>query len=510
MTSTARTHQVLDVPALLSSGGDTRSNRVGRRKSNRYGCRFEPEEGLLAAGSCTGSTISAHGYRAVTDALEGVDLGDPDAAVAWSEAELGRVRRRLRHRLLGSAATGAEIVLTPSGTDAEFLPVLLVGAGTDAPVANVVLAPSEVGSGTLLAAGGSHFSTQVPSGRTVDVAADAIPDVAVSTVTVDVRDAVGALREPDDIDAEVEATVQAALAAGSVVVLHVVAHSKTGVHAPSLDLVAELEARHGDRLHVVVDAAQGRISRRGLRHALRRNRFLILTGSKFYGGPPFAGALLVPERYARRLTTELTCPRALQGYFSRAEAPRTATVWRASLEVPANPGLTARWIASMAEIDRYYDIAEPTRLAIMRTFEEVAPEIIGASGRIELETPPEPPVDDAAERLLGSKQTVMSFLVRDDDGRRLDADELRAVQHEMRTGAAVLGGSDIEAIETGQPVVISAAGDAVLRIALGAPLAARWATPTDPTDRRRLVAADLELVVESIDRAAQAIHERRP
>lgn len=475
--------------------------------SNRYGCRFEPEAGLLAAGSCTGSTVSAHAYQAVTDALAGVDLADPEAVTAWSEAELDRVRRRLRHHLLGAGTNGTQIVLTPSGTDAEFLPVLLVVAGSDVPVTNIVLAPSEVGSGTLLAAGGRHFSAQVPSGRSVEVAAGAIPDVPVTVETVEVRDGDGALREPDDIDAEVARTVRDAVAAGSVVVLHVVAHSKTGVHAPSLELVAALEARHGDRLHVVVDAAQGRISRRGLRHVLRRNRFVILTGSKFYGGPPFAGALLVPERYARRLAREVACPRALQGYFARAEAPPTAAAWRASLEVPANPGLTARWVASMAEIDRYYSIAEPTRLSILRTFEEVAPELIGASERIELETPPEPPLDDAADRLLGSKHTVMSFLVRGGDGHRLDADELRAVQHEMRTGAAVEGGTDIEAIETGQPVVIADDGAAVLRIALGAPLAARWAAPSDPVRRRRLITTDLGLVVESIDRATRALHE---
>ena len=232
------------------------------------------------------------------------------------------------------------------------------------------MAPTEVGSGTLLAASGKHFDEQSPSGRDVEVATEAVSGHPLSVETVDVRTADGTLREPDEIDAEVEVAVRTAVAGGSVVILHVVAHSKTGVHAPSLELVSELEERYGDRLHVVVDAAQGRISRRGLRQAIGRDRLIILTGSKFYGGPPFAGALVVPERYTGRLA-EMVCPEGLQGYFARSEAPSVASAWRETLPIAANPGLTARWIGSIAEIDRYYSIPEATRLAILRTFEQV-------------------------------------------------------------------------------------------------------------------------------------------
>ena len=72
------------------------------------------------------------------------------------------------------------------------------------------------------------------------------------------------VEQEHDLDAEVEALVDDHIGRGRQVLLHVVAHSKTGLHAPSLEAVNRLRARYGDRVLVVVDAAQGRFSRRGL------------------------------------------------------------------------------------------------------------------------------------------------------------------------------------------------------------------------------------------------------
>ena len=56
--------------------------------------------------------------------------------------------------------------------------------------------------------------------------------------------------------------VEDAVKVDGAVLVHVVAHSKTGVHAPSLALLDELEAEHGARLLVVIDAAQARVGER--------------------------------------------------------------------------------------------------------------------------------------------------------------------------------------------------------------------------------------------------------
>ena len=81
------------------------------------------------------------------------------------------------------------------------------------------------------------------------------------------------------------------------------AGSKTGLLAPSLEAAAELRQRHRGRLDVLVDACQMRLSPERIRACLAAGWMVLVTGSKFFGGPPFAGALLVPADVARARPT---------------------------------------------------------------------------------------------------------------------------------------------------------------------------------------------------------------
>ena len=54
------------------------------------------------------------------------------------------------------------------------------------------------------------------------------------------------------------------------------------------------------RVQVVVDACQMRLGRPRLKKYLDRGYLVIVTGSKFFTGPAFSGALLVPAGLARR------------------------------------------------------------------------------------------------------------------------------------------------------------------------------------------------------------------
>src|SRR5512140_3009025 len=56
-----------------------------------------------------------------------------------------------------------------------------------------------------------------------------------------------------------------------------------------------------DRVQVVVDACQMRLGRPRLRKYLDRGCMVIVTGSKFFTGPPFSVALLVPAGFAGAL-----------------------------------------------------------------------------------------------------------------------------------------------------------------------------------------------------------------
>ena len=278
---------------LLTSGGDTRLEIEPNTGRNRYACLPRPSA-AVPFGSCTSSSISARGLAAAMEAHHMI-CGSPDSHAAASEFA-NTVRRRLRELL--TLPDGVDIALAPSGTDVEMLALALAAGSSGRPVVNILVGPGEVGSGTPQAAACCHYDELTPSGARV-VAGTPVDPVLASLVdvrTVDLRTANGEMHSESEIDAAVIELFVEASEADAIVLLHIVAHSKTGVHAPSLACVERLRKISNDVV-VVVDAAQGRFSRRGLREVLQNDYLVMFTGSKFYGGPPFSGALLVPSKF---------------------------------------------------------------------------------------------------------------------------------------------------------------------------------------------------------------------
>ena len=65
---------------------------------------------------------------------------------------------------------------------------------------------------------------------------------------------------------------------------------------------------------VILDAAQGRLSRRSIKAALELDYMVLIIGSKFYGGPTFSGALLVPPYTPRRRPGSKACLQGTLGF----------------------------------------------------------------------------------------------------------------------------------------------------------------------------------------------------
>src|SRR6185436_14598537 len=128
-----------------------------------------------------------------------------------------QIRRRIRHLL--QLPEGVAIALAPSGTDAELLALALAAGGGRRRVVNIVMGPSEIGTGSPLAAAGRHFDACLPSGASANVGDSVDTDLAerVETLDVDLRRADGSMRDETDIDDVVSAAVTRASFAGKAV-----------------------------------------------------------------------------------------------------------------------------------------------------------------------------------------------------------------------------------------------------------------------------------------------------
>jgi hypothetical protein len=181
---------------------------------------------------------------------------------------------------------------------------------------------------------GKHFSDCAALGGEVTPGAAIFGGAVAEVVTVACREGDGSPRTATAVDAEVEALVVDAVAAGRRVLLNLVDVSKTGIIAPSLYCALELRQRFPVAVDVLVDACQFRLAPSTLRTYLENSFWVALTGSKFVGGPAFSGVLLLPSTASGRLCTHILSP-ALNAYSARADWPH-GWMGRHSLNDTAN------------------------------------------------------------------------------------------------------------------------------------------------------------------------------
>ena len=396
---------------LMETGGDIRLARDPKTALNGYGCSHRPRPWAITFASSTASSSSERGYvaadRARLAATAALLRGVPGRkAVA---ACIGAARRGIA-KSFGLRA-GEEIVLAASGTDTELLALALTHlAGTDKPILNILIAPEETGRGVPMAARGLHFAVDTALGHDVTFEAPVEgfrPDTALANIAL--REASGAVRAQGEVEAQIEAVLAGALAAGKRVILHGLDLSKTGLLAPSPAFLARLRASHGDGFDIVLDACQARLSPASVRAYLGLGAIILITGSKFFTGPPFAGAALLPAQVAARLQTG-RLPAGLAAYFNRAEFPANAPA-ASVLPQGGNYGLALRWHAALAEIRALLRVAPARRAAILRGFAAAVGQGIAATPGLTLLPAPaifRTEADEAWERL----PSIFTFSLR--------------------------------------------------------------------------------------------------
>jgi hypothetical protein len=483
----------LPTERLLTLGGDSRLPIDPATGLNRYGCSPKPRPWAHTFSSCTATSVSEVGFRTAERSRQRLiaAVGQDDFEEAFldhSESIRRSILRWLRLDL-----PGTELVLTSSGTDAELLALYFACDNGDAPITSVVLAPTEVGSGTVPAAGGRHFDSLTPHGRPARPGAPVtgLPTDRLELLQIPVRQEDGAVIAAPELDAVIEATVRDRCERGGTVLLHLVDASKTGVGGPSVELARALSKRYPDQLTVLVDAAQMRLSRPALRHYLDCGFLLLITGSKFFTGPPFSGGLVVPPGTASRVDHLPPLPQGLADYTSRSDFPLR---WRGlthGIPQGANVGSLLRWRAALWEMEAFYVVPAERQFTAVRHFVEGLNRAVARSAWVEMvEAPALTRLPEGDEQAWDSTQTIFSLLVKRKDAPAgeppyLTLDEVKQLYQWLNMDISALLPDEITDEErriaascchVGQPVVIFSEHGrqyAAIRIAFGARLVSR-------------------------------------
>lgn len=442
-------HAPASVSLLLGTGGDRRIWPDAITRRNRYGTLAMPADDEISFSSTTASNVSAEGFLAAGVALRRlIDLESP-SPVAYDQW-FADIRDGILRNL---GCVNAEIILAASGTDAELLALCLFAGLSKRPLTNVLVAPDETGNGVPRAAAGCHYSDLTALGGVVEAGAplEGLPPGRIEVRTIAIRDETGEPRPQHEIDADVIATVELELRRDRDVLVHVLDTSKTGLPAVTRQAARHVAALARGRVHVIVDACQFRGSISNLRQDLADGFAVALTGSKFIAGPPFSGALLIPS--AEAFATGADIPAGLAEYTAAQDWPtglrqRTAFAFKSEL----NLGLGLRWVAALANLERYAKIAEARQSLIKEHFVRLVRSRIDGMRGVSLH-----PHDDGDH--LGSR-AIVPLTVTKASGCLASFEESQNIQLLMRT----LGQGPIchigQAVRLGSRAVLRVAGSA--------------------------------------------------
>merc|ERR1712137_1522824 len=419
-------------------------------------------------------------------------------------------------------ASGAVLTLFPSGTDAEFLPLLVaLGRALGGKVASVITCAGEVGSGTSNAAVGRHFSPLLPQAD-AKVSHKVGESLFMQEAMLDIDGIELKLRKPDgnrmdmaELDESVTVAVNKALIDDgyAVVTLHMVAGSKTGHLMPSMHCMKQLLSMHGSRIVPVADACQVRMTDNGLSDLLSSGFAVLATGSKFYGGPPFSGVAMMPMAMANELNaalagtvSDVVLTSSLQAYINPSLVPAELSALKPLLPCcTPNLGLLVRWHMALDDIEKYHAMPAEDRCLLEQEWTSDTIDMIKRKGFSTVSV-----VDDMcttetrmckeASGMIPHATIVFLELKKLNADGTLNlctlAEAKRAHNLMARDLSEVKGKEDpsnpvwARRCFLGQPVSLSAEIH-VLRIALGAPLVLRLHEPSNRDEVRR---EEVELV----------------
>mmetsp|Transcript_13278 Transcript_13278/g.30385 ORF Transcript_13278/g.30385 Transcript_13278/m.30385 type:complete len:790 (-) Transcript_13278:104-2473(-) len=526
------------VQCLMEKGSDDRSVFKGEERVNKYHTGMIPKPAsTIHRGSCTSSSPTPSAQEAAVAMAQRMW----SAPGYSSDTQLMHEVCERVVSLLAPDVDGAMMVAHPSGTDAENFPLIhaimksrelaikhnhertAVQRGEDRPqgeltdnprgsVTSIVVAAGEVGSGTAQACEGRYFSSRIPIGGSQVEMSSELPTLH-TLARLDVHEMVcrcekvGMLR--NNYDAMVAEAARAALHSdpAKVVVLHMVAGSKTGMTVPSESCVDELVAEFGkDRVICVLDCCQMRHEAALIPRWLNEHGFALVTASKFYAGPSFAGGVLMSGKRVDEMNAMIEREQAaVQAAYANASASYLtphdvgAVIPQLTKMLPAGPcnyGMLLRWASGLHEMERMADSIQHAGGAAaageaMCSWVNAVRTMVDASHGDELVRLPVEDYEGLDYQVGGINSIVALRLRSDANSRFLNADELKQVYGFMYSDASDLleegtltkEEKDVMSckILLGQPVAMPD-GSAVLRTCMGAPQFSNLLSGEEPLD----------------------------
>jgi hypothetical protein len=465
----------LPTMALMLRDGDNRLDLDPETGCNRYGGSPFPRANVIEFSSSTAADLSTAALRAAEVTRRGLMVAAAQDRVGTALSSAAEWIKLDLLRTLGIDQDDTVFpILAASGTTAIMIAAHIATGSDTRPNLAIMVGPDETGRGVPAAVVGRHPAPCAPTGAIVPQNG---PVAGMATETqiarLAIRNNQGRPVPPDSLAEPIAGIVARERSAGRRVVLHVVEGSKTGLVAPGIAPVLSLRRWFPD-LPIIVDACQLRTGYAVLRRYLKAGCMVALTGSKFMGGPPFSGALLVPAQMFEGMAT---LPQGFADYSWRHDWPAEDEGRCAELPPTGNVGLLLRWRGALAEMEAF---ADQPAAKVASLLDEIGRTVRAALLAMSDIAPlPAVPAVGADSEAWAGRPSIFTFAVRARQGDGwLNEAALRRIHILLATDVSDRLPPDTAAEQRrlaarichiGQPVAFSAgAHPAGLRIAIGA------------------------------------------
>jgi hypothetical protein len=228
-----------------------------------------------------------------------------------------------------------------------------------------------------------------------------------------------------------------------------------------------------------------RLDREEIIEYLKHQMILIVTGSKYFTGPPFCGAILIPELIVSKIQEDgAKFDTGFNSYCAREDLPQRLRKILRGHSKRFNLGSIFRWVAAIAEMERYFEIPADIRAKAISEFCDRVKDILMTAPFLELHNPNsngEISTDTKPRELSGRRMIFPFFLYYEHDGVRevcsekqvhqiytlLNQDCSKRFSYENAREFRLLA----QMCHVGQPVPVihrTGTSTAVLRISVGA------------------------------------------
>ena len=464
--------------SLLIQNADTRLVLNPDTGLNRYGCSPKPRKQIYSFSTSTGTSVSKSAFKEIElwhQKLFHACVKDD------SNVPIESFIRELEQSILDVLSLDqdkVEIFLSSSGTDAQLQVSSVVSSLKQGKWISVVVGSEQTGSGTPYSTRECHFDEKTSLDISVNKGQNIEGSDNIEFFGIEFTDKNGCLKSLDQVDQEIQHQVEDLISQGYNILLHVMDQSKYGCTAPSDSILDLLREKYNERLYVIIDACQLRLDSIDLMNYINHGDIVLITGSKFFGGPAFSGATLYPKDFQNNLLKKNnTLPVGLVDYMSEFELKswkRLLPKYKSYIPI----GMYLRWYGALFEMKRYYDIPKEERIHALGVFGKGIYDLISNNKNLHLVIKAE---DKWWNRQtykgdeLSGNRTIFPFFVYNSNGKFLSQDQVKKLYELLNTDISDYPGlqdSDKELASIychiGQPVKIDQLKTSVLRISIGA------------------------------------------